>query len=399
MMFDTLNVLPSDPILGLMQAYRNDDNPHKVDLGIGIYKDNEGATPIMAAVQHASENLSRKQKTLAYVAPQGNAQFSDLLSTIILGDVKSALAERLSCVQTPGGCGALRIIAEVTKAASPDTTIWVSRPTWGNHRPLLSHAGLAIEEYDYLASDKRSLDWQAMQESISRIPQGDMVLLHACCHNPSGVDLTFEQWQWLTEAAIKQGFVPFVDMAYQGFGEGLALDAEGLRYMAARVPEMVLATSCSKNFGLYRERTGMACFIGQNAIHAKAMYTHALNIARGIYSMPPDRGASLVAEILSTESLKSVWLTELDQMRMRIIALRQELTNKMASQGHNEFIFVSQQKGMFSYLGISSEQVKWLAEHRSIYMLGTSRASIAGLSQDNLDYVSASLVEAINKVA
>ncbi len=397
-MFDTLNVLPSDPILGLMQAYKTDTNPHKVDLGVGIYKDSEGATPIMAAVKQASELLSLKQKTLAYVAPQGNTQFAELLSEVAFGETKAQLAERLSCVQTPGGCGALRIIAEVVKAASPDTTVWVSRPTWGNHLPLLSHAGLSLKEYDYLASDKRSLSWESMQESISRIPRGDMVLLHACCHNPSGVDLTFEQWQWLTEAALKQGFIPFVDMAYQGFGEGLDADAEGLRYMAAHVPEMVLATSCSKNFGLYRERVGMACFIGHSASQAKAMYTHALNIARGIYSMPPDRGASLVAEILSSESLRSSWLTELDQMRIRITTLRQALSRNMASRGHHEFEFVSQQKGMFSYLGISAEQVAWLAKHRGIYMLDSSRASIAGLNQENLDYVSASLVDALNQV-
>lgn len=395
-MFNLFDVLPADPILGLMKRFADDPNPNKVDLGIGIYKDDKGATPILSAVAKAQQKLIEQQVSMSYVAPPGNAVFLHEMATLVFADTRQKLSDRLAIIQTPGGCGALRVIAEVIRKASQETTVWVSNPTWGNHMPLLGDADLPLKQYHYLSADRRTLDWPAMQASISQVKRGDVVLIHACCHNPTGVDLSLEHWEWLTEAAINQGFVPFIDMAYQGFGEGLDEDSQGLRYMAERLPELMLAVSCSKNFGVYRERTGIACFLGETPSSAKAIQTHLLSTARGIYSMPPDHGAALVAAVLSDDELRAEWQVEVQTMRKRISGLRAALSDAMAEKGHDEFQFVTEQKGMFSYLGISAEQVAWLAKNRSIYLLSSSRASISGLSQANLDYVSSAFVDALN---
>ncbi|WP_342341455.1 amino acid aminotransferase [Marinagarivorans algicola] len=397
MMFDALTVLPSDPILGLMKLYRADPNPHKVDLGVGVYKNNEGQTPVMQAVTAAERNLLAKQTTKTYLTPLGNPAFVEHMQQLIFGSSLMALEGRIAAVQTPGGCGALRIAAELIKHANPKASIWLSNPTWANHKPLLGDAGVPIKHYSYLSASQTTLDWPAMQAALESIPAGDVVLLHACCHNPTGVDLTFEQWQWVAQTAQAKGFIPFIDMAYQGFGDSLAADAAGLRHIFAAVPEALLAVSCSKNFGLYRERVGLVATLCATAQQAQAAQSHFEGIVRGIYSMPPNHGAAIVAEILQDTSLTQQWETELTQMQQRIQNLRNDFVRNMNALGVQGFDFVNQQKGMFSYLGIHAEQVAWLAQHKSIYLLSNSRASIAGLNQDNVSYVCEALAVSLNQ--
>lgn len=394
-MLESLNRLPADPILGLMQLFREDTNPQKVDLGVGVFKNEAGQTPIMAAVTQAEQHVIAEQTTKSYVGPAGNQAFLTAMAKLTLGEFANSKAPRIASAQTPGGCGALRVAAEAIKAANPKATVWVSNPTWGNHEPLLGNAGLALKKYPYLNRERTGLDWLAMQSAINEVKRGDVVLLHASCHNPTGVDLNFEQWQWLADKALEIGFVPFVDMAYQGFGGTLEEDAKGLQWLVAHVPEVLLAVSCSKNFGLYKERVGMVLGLCANESQKIALQSHLLSIVRGIYSMPPDHGAAIVAKILNDKALEQLWRGELDSMRGRIAELRLAFTRHMAELGHPEFTFVTEQRGMFSYLGITEPQVAWLAKNKSIYLLSSSRASIAGLTQGNLKYVCSALAEAL----
>ena len=397
-MFETLSLLPVDPILGLMQLYRNDSKVNKVDLGVGVYKNDQGLTPVLSAVQKAEARLIAQQTTKSYVAPAGSADFIAGMNELVFGDVLLELDGRLAAVQTPGGCGALRIAAELIRVAKPDIVLWVSDPTWGNHIPLLGNAGLNLKKYPYLDSTQTQLDWPAMQATLLQAKAGDVVLLHACCHNPSGVDLTMQQWQWVTELCLENSLVPFVDMAYQGFGVSVDEDARGLRYMASQLPEMLVAVSCSKNFGLYRERVGLVAALSASQSAAAKVQSHFLSIVRGIYSMPPNHGAEIVANILSSNELKAEWLQEVAEMRTRISDLRVKFVQVMQHLDYERFNFVVEQKGMFSFLGITATQVEWLAQEKGIYMLSSSRASIAGLTQDNVSYVCSSIVESLSRL-
>jgi aspartate aminotransferase len=276
----------------------------------------------------------------------------------------------------------------VIKVANPSATIWVSDPTWGNHIPLLGNCGLTIKPYPYFDKTRSAVAFDAMMSALSQVRAGDLVLIHGCCHNPSGADLNFAQWQAVTHLAEERGFTPFVDVAYQGFGEDIEGDVAGLRYLVERVPEAVVAASCSKNFGLYCERVGLAMVIGKNASAAKAVQSHMLSIVRGIYSMPPENGAALVALVLGDSKLRQQWCVEVAEMRDRINGLRLALSSALSTKlGHNHFDFIAQQKGMFSFLGLSVEQVSRLRDEFAIYLLDSSRASIAGLNNNNLAYV------------
>lgn len=385
-MFDSLKLLPADPILGLMAQYKLDTNPRKVDLGVGVYKDEGGNTPVLQAVKDAEQRLLRNQQSKTYVGPLGNPQFNASIAELSLG-ATAAQNPRLALMQTPGGCGALRLGAELIKTARKQATVWIGNPTWGNHWPLLGSAGLTLKSYPYL-DDRQQLDFDAMAGALEQVPAGDTVLLHACCHNPSGVDLSWEQWRVVADIAQRRGFVPFVDMAYQGFGEGLEDDAWGLRLLTETLPEVLFAVSCSKNFGLYRERVGAVGLMARDEGMAQAALSHFATIARGVYSMPPDHGAAIVAEILADPALRQGWVNELDAMRQRINGLRQAFTSRMRDLlGSDRFDFVASQTGMFSFLGLSEAQVSRLAATSGIYMLSSSRTSIAGLNDNNFDYV------------
>lgn len=387
-MFEHLQLLPADPILGLMALYRTDSRSQKVDLGVGVYKDNMGNTPVLAAVKQAEQKLLEEQVSKSYVGPAGNPVFNATMSNLLLGSTSCLNDGRFVAVQTPGGCGALRVAAELIKVARPGATLWVSDPTWGNHIPLLGNAGLSIKTYPYYDGLRSQLRFDEMIAQLQQVAKGDLVLLHGCCHNPTGADFDREQWQAVADVAAQRGFVPFVDMAYQGFARGVDEDAFGLRLLAEQLPEVIVAASCSKNFGLYRERVGLMGVMAASKASAVAAQTHALSIVRGIYSMPPDHGANIVAHVLSDELLTETWQSEVAAMRDRINGLRDAFCEQMRARLQGpRFDFVQRQNGMFSFLGLSEQQVLRLRDEHAVYMLNSSRASIPGLNSSNLAYV------------
>ncbi len=396
-MFEVLPQLPADPILGLSTAYKADPNPLKIDLGVGVYKDEQGHTPILSSVAKAQQILLAKEDSKTYITPQGVPGYIDGMLQLLLGKgSKVMLEDRVAAVQAPGGCGALRILAELIKRCDSELTVWVSDPTWANHIPLIGNAGLKIETYPYFNKADASINFDGMVETLAQVKSGDVVLLHGCCHNPTGADLTPEQWKTVLELAQKTGFIPFVDVAYQGFGDGLEQDAYGLRLLVENLPEVIIAASCSKNFGLYRERVGLAAMITANTQTRKAIQTQIQSIARGIYSMPPSYGGALVDIILSDESLRTEWQAEVEAMRTRMKTLRGLLVDKLTEKGaQRDFSFVKQQKGMFSYLCITPEQVQEMRNKHSVYFVDSSRVNIAGISKGNVDALATALVSVL----
>ena len=391
-MFETLQALVPDPILGLMADFRGDTRSQKVDLGVGIYKDAAGNTPILASVKAAEAHLLKLQSSKAYVGPAGNPEFNHLLQLQLLGAQHPVLASgRAATVQMPGGCGALRAGAELIMRARPDAAIWVSDPTWANHIPLLGSAGLKIASYPYYCGDEKAIRFDAMMQTLERAGPGDVVLLHGCCHNPCGADLNLEQWGALAELFQRRGLLPFVDVAYQGFGEGIEADVAGLRLLARQLPEMLIASSCSKNFGLYRDRTGALTVIGSSRAAVDIAHSQVCNVVRALWSMPPDHGAAVVAAILGSETLMPQWQLELAQMRDRINALRVQLVDGLAAAGAGDFGFIARERGMFSFLGLTPEQVARLRSEFGIYMVNSSRINVAGINPDNCDYVCAAV--------
>ena len=393
-MFQALTPIPPDPILGLSAAYRADTNPRKVDLGVGVYKDAAGNTPVMRAVKQAEEILLKEQKSKAYVGPTGAAEFNAIIASMVLGDgLCNSLAERRVTVQTPGGCGGLRIAAEFIRQANPGATVWVSDPTWANHVPLLGSAGLKIEQYPYYDYQKHSVRFEEMLDTLKKVPAGDLVLLHGCCHNPSGADLNQEQWQAVREVALTQGFTVFIDLAYQGLGDGLDEDVYGVRLLAESLPELLVVSSCSKNFGLYRERTGALTVLCEG--DSAAATTLLASAARANYSMPPDHGAAIVQTVMADSHLHKDWESELAEMRNRINGLRSQFVQRLSEAGiGQDFSFIENEKGMFSFLGVNKDQIQTLINDYSIYLVNSSRINVASINDDNIDY----LVESVAAV-
>ncbi|MBW8184634.1 amino acid aminotransferase [Shewanella nanhaiensis] len=399
-MFDTLTAMPSDPILGLMTKYREDPRDNKIDLGVGVYKDEQGHTPILTCVKKAEQFRIDGEETKVYIGPTGSADFNTLLSQLAFGnDNPALLANRVRTVSTPGGTGALRVAADFIKRASSSTksgeaVIWVSDPTWANHTGLFEAAGVTVKTYPYYDYDTKSLKFDEMKAALSNVGPDDVVLLHACCHNPSGMDLTTKQWDQIIDLTKEQGFTPLIDMAYQGFGDGVDEDAYGVRKMAATVDNMILCSSCSKNFGLYRERIGACSIIGKDAASANVAFSVLLYVVRCIYSMPPAHGAAIVETILGSQELKQEWLDELTVMRDRINGNRAMLVNKLKEKGVTDnFNFIAQQKGMFSFLGVNPQQVAQLQQDYGIYMVDSSRISIAGIGTGNVDHLAESIAK------
>ena len=388
-MFENLPGLPADPILGLMLACREDSNPQKVDLGVGVYRDDNGETPILKAVLDAQKRHIETETTKSYIGPPGEPAFNDSMRELIFGRGHSVLKDqRISSAQTPGGCGALRVAAELINRAKPGAAIWVSDPTWANHVPLLGNAGLEIKTYPYFDPVSSALREEEMIETLSKVPAGDLVLLHGCCHNPCGVDLAESHWRRLAEIANQQGFTPFIDMAYQGLSAGVEEDAMGVRIMADAVPELIVASSCSKNFGLYRDRVGAVAIVSASEKLAEALSSQLMNVIRGIYSMPPNHGGAIVKTILGDETLNQAWLQELGEMRDRINGMRDAMSSKLAERtGNNRFDFIREQRGMFSFLGIDKAQIATLQQESSIYIVDSSRINVAGVNTANIDYV------------
>jgi len=387
-MLDKLEQLPADPILGLAAACRADPNPKKVDLTIGIYMDEQGLCPVFEAVQRAQSALVAEEITKAYMPPAGDEAFNRGLQRLVLGSDSTALADgRVGSVQTPGGCGALRIGAEIINAATPGARVWVSDPTWPVHIPLLGSVGLKFETYRYYEPASHGVDFDGMAADLKAASAGDVVLLHGCCHNPCGADLSLEQWGVIADMAERQGFVPFIDIAYQGLGDGLDQDAAGLRLLVSRLPEVIIAASCSKNMGLYRERTGATIFVCRDEENAWALVSQGLVAARRVYSMPPAHGALLAGRVLSDDVLGDLWRTELVGMCERINGLRSALVQKLQTVSDRDFSFIQREKGMFSFLGLSADQARRLREDYSVYMLDSSRINVAGVNASNIDYL------------
>lgn len=385
-MFEHLDAPKQDPILSLTVAFREDPRPDKIDLGIGVYRNSEGVTPIMEAVRRAQMELAEKQETKSYVGLAGDETFNRALTDLLLSE--TAAHSRAAAVQTPGASGALRMLADLMAHAKPNATVWISNPSYVNHRPVMEAAGLQVREYPYFNTETKSVDEEAMLAQIAQLGENDVVLLHGCCHNPTGGDISIETWQRVAELANKNGFLPFVDIAYQGFGDGLMEDAAGLRVVADAVPELIIATSCSKNFGLYRERTGAAIVVGrklEDSIKAKG---RILEMARATYTMPPDHGAAIVSMILGREELKANWLAELAGMNQRINRLREQLVVSFRDASQSErFDFFGEHKGMFSVTGLSPEQIASLRGDHGIYVVGGGRVNVAGLGEKDIPAV------------
>ncbi len=396
-MFQQLVPLQEDAILGLMSKFRADPSPDKVDLGVGVFRDLSGNTPVLAAVRRAERSMLDAQTTKTYVAPAGRAEFNEAVGELVLGGSHPALvANRARIVQAPGGCGALRLGAELIKTARPQAIVHLSDPTWGNHAPLLGNCGLALAGYPYYDMKAHRLRFAQMQATLERAAPGDVVLLHACCHNPTGADLDAGQWHELADLLQRRRLLPFLDLAYQGFGEGLEADVAGLRHLTSVLPEALVAVSFSKNLGVYRERLGALVFIGEKSTEADTIRTHVLQIARGIYSMPPDHAAAIAAHIFAEPDLRTGWITELEAMRRRIAEMRSLLALALKERtGGSEFDFLAQQHGMFSQLGCSPEAVTLLRERHHIYMLGDSRMNLAGLMPDKVPYVADSIASVL----
>lgn len=394
-MLDAVRPVPPDPILGLITAYRDDPSPDKVDLGAGVYRDGSGTTPILAAVHEAERRLLTDEQTKAYVAPPGDPAFIAGLTRVLFGaDHPTVAAGRIAAVQTPGGCGALRLGAALVERLRPGAAAWVSRPTWPIHEPLLGDAGLKIHTYAYYDHDTHGVAAEAMLARLATLGADDLVVLHGCCHNPSGADLSHEQWDAVADLALERGFTPFVDIAYHGLGDGLDDDAYGVRTLAARLPQMLIAYSCSKNFGLYRERAGLVCAVTPTADTAAAARSQLNAIARGIYSMPPAHGAAIVGHILSDDALIADWHSELTAMRERILRMRTAFAEQMDARGA-DFGFVAAQRGLFSFLGITPEQVDRLRDEFSIYLLRSSRINVAGVTDGNVTYLADAIATVI----
>ena len=388
-MFQTIERRPPDPILGLSAAFKNDTNASKVDLGVGIYKDEAGNCPVMKAVKTAENKLWQIEDSKSYIAQAGPELFLKHSVDLLLGNEHvAAKAKRTSTVLAPGGSGALRLAAEFVARSYPGTRIFVSDPTWNNHMPLLGSAGLKLDTYPYYDYAKHSIKFDEMMAKLKTAGKGDLVLLHGCCHNPCGADLSKDMWNAVAEAALKQGFTPFIDLAYQGLGDGLVEDAYGVRLMAEKLPEVIIAASASKNFGLYRERTGTVLMVAENQAAAEAVGTQIVATAREMYSVPPTHGATLVGMILDDAKLRAEWDAELTVMRDRINGLRAKLVAKLKAKGvSRDFSFIQNEKGMFSFLGLTPEQVKKLIGEYSIYMVGSSRINVAGINNKNIDYL------------
>jgi len=396
MHFDAIGRVPGDPILGLMEAYAQDSNPRKFDLGVGVYKDAQGLTPIPEAVKIAEARLVESQDTKTYIGGHGNPLFGKVINELVLGaDSKLIAEQRAGATQTPGGTGALRLAADFIAQCLPGKGVWLSNPTWPIHETIFAAAGVKVSHYPYVGSDNR-LDVDAMLAVLNEVPQGDVVLLHACCHNPTGFDLNHDDWQRVLDVVRRRDLLPLIDFAYQGFGDGLEQDAWSTRLFAAEVPELLITSSCSKNFGLYRDRTGALIVCAKTADKLIDIRSQLANIARNLWSTPPDHGAAVVATILADPELKARWADEVEAMRLRIAQLRSGLVEALEPHGLRErFAHIGVQRGMFSYTGLSPEQVKQLREQHSVYMVSSGRANVAGIDATRL----APLADAIADVS
>jgi aspartate aminotransferase len=392
-MFQSLKEQPADKILALMQKYKEDPRESKIDLGVGVYKNAEGLTPVMRAVKTAEQQLWERETTKSYVGLVGDPQFADVMVDLVLSD--SVARGNVAAAATPGGTGAVRQAFELLKMANPDVRVFVSDPTWPNHLSILKYLDLPVVPYRYFDSETRGVDFAGMMEDLADARSGDVILLHGCCHNPTGANLNMSQWQEVVDFLNKSGATPMIDIAYQGFGDGLQEDAAGTRLVASSVPETVIAASCSKNFGIYRERTGLLMVVSQDT-NAKGLNQSTLAfLNRQNFSFPPDHGARLVTMVLSDAALRADWAAELEEVRLGMLDLRTQLASELQRlSGSDRFGFLAEHRGMFSRLGASAEHVEKLRADHAVYMVGDSRMNIAGLNSATVPLLAQAIIDA-----
>ena len=385
-MFESLQAASADAILGLITEHKNDPRPEKVDLGVGVFRTAEGETPVLDVVKQAEQRIIDTQDSKAYIGTAGDPNFNAAMQALMFSD--SVDEERLATIQAPGGSGSLRVAAGLILRARPGAKVWVSDPTWANHIPLLGGAGIVLEEYPYYDTSEHVIRIDAMLDALRNADEGDAVLLHACCHNPSGIDPSDDEWEAIADVIVERNLLPFVDMAYQGFARNLKEDAFIIRHLAGRVPEMIVSGSCSKNFGLYRDRVGSLSILAADRASRDVVYSQLNNIVRTIYSVPPDHGAIVVSTILNDLELKAAWRVELAEMRSRLREMRVLLNDALTDKAPNhDFSHLVRAKGMFCFLGISEDQVNRLKRDYGVYMVGSSRINTAGITARNVNYL------------
>jgi len=389
MIFSQVELAPADPILGLTDAFKADTRKGKVNLGVGIYKDESGLTPILRSVKLAEERLLSSEKSKSYLGIEGVEAYNRVVQELLFGATHDVvIAKRALTAQAPGGTGSLRVAAEFLVRNTESKTIWVSNPTWANHQNIFKSAGLAIEQYRYYQAETHGKDFAAMLEDLKTAKAGDLVLLHGCCHNPTGIDLTEQEWHTIADLCLSQDLVPLFDFAYQGFGAGVDEDAQGLRIVAAKVPELLIANSFSKNFGLYNERIGAVTLVGDTTESVAKAFSQVKSTIRGNYSNPPAHGALIVSTILGDDELKQLWESELSEMRERIAQMRSLFVESLKREGvTQDFSFISSQNGMFSFSGLSKAQVTQLKDEHAVYIVGSGRISVAGMTKENMPVI------------
>jgi aspartate aminotransferase len=391
-MFEALKPQPADKILALMQMFRDDPRADKIDLGVGVYRDATGNTPIMRAVKAAEKQLWERETTKSYTGLIGDPGFHAAMASLILGPDYDK--DRLSAAATPGGTGAVRQALEFVRLAAPEATVWLPDPTWPNHSSIVAFLKMKTGTYRYFDGETRAVDFAGMMADLGKVAPGDVVLLHGCCHNPTGANLTLPEWGEVADLLAKRGALALIDIAYQGFGDGLEQDAAGTRLIVERLPEVLIAASCSKNFGLYRERVGLLMALGEPAQKVVTQGTLAY-LNRQNFSFPPDHGARLVTMILEDQALRADWQAELEEMRTSMLGLREQLAAELRRlTGSDRFGFIAQHRGMFSRLGASPEQVERLRTEHGIYMVGDSRLNIAGLNAKTVPILAEAIAKA-----
>lgn len=385
-MFEKISAAPADPILGLTEEFKADPREDKINLGVGVYKNEHGETPVLTSVKKAEALLLDKETTKSYLSIPGTAEYGLAVQQLLFGEHADVIKDkRAQTAHSPGGTGALRLAGEFIKRHLGDVTIWISNPTWANHKGVFTAAGLTLAEYSYYDPAKNDKDFSAMVADLEKAAAGDVVLLHGCCHNPTGIDPTEQEWQTLADLCQRKGLLPMFDFAYQGFAKGVEEDAVGLRIFANVCPELLIASSFSKNFGLYNERVGAFTLVGRQEQEAVTAFSQVKSIARVIYSNPPAHGAAVVTTILNDPTLKAEWLKELATMRDRIKAMRTEFVKTLKAQGvSRDFSFIEQQNGMFSFSGLNKDQVNALKADHGVYIVGSGRLNVAGMTHTNM---------------
>lgn len=399
-MWEDINAAPADSILGLTEAFKNDPNPNKVNLGVGVYKDDNGLTPVLKSVKAAEKLLLEQEKSKSYLPISGDPAYAAHVQALLFGEESEVISSgRAATIHAPGGTGALRVGADLLKKFTPNAKIWISSPTWANHKGVFGAAGFSFEDYPYYNADTMGLEFEKMVAILQKVPAQDVVLLHACCHNPSGVDISDSQWQEIVAIAKEKGWTPFLDFAYQGFGSGVEEDRFVVQKFAEAGIDFFIASSFSKNFGLYNERTGALTVVSPTREEAIVAFSHMKTTVRVNYSNPPAHGGLVAATILADSTLKQQWLAELAEMRNRIIAMRKALVDGLNKRGVDEdFSYIKDQRGMFSFSGLSDQVVEWLRDKKGIYVVGGGRINLAGLTSKNIDYVCDSIAEALREV-